>query len=158
MSRKEESEAREQQQQADDTITWSALSRRIAGGQVIPIISSAALSDQIFDMDSDNILGIDLLKPNPMGWSIDGWWRSYLPVSNSDPMGWSIEDQLAQEWAKSDEVKFPLNEQHWLPRVALYDRVVNHGTDEEAKTRYITWLKTYLLDSAEKSKVADIDT
>ena len=46
MSRKEESEAREQQQQADDTITWSALSRRIAGGQVIPIISSAALKER----------------------------------------------------------------------------------------------------------------
>lgn len=139
MSRQQESQARTQQR-ADDEINWGNLSRRIQTGQVIPIISNAVQTDRIFDLDGDNVPGIGTSR------------------LQANPLGWSIEDEIADAWAASDEVKFPLPEQHWLPRVALYDRVVNSEGDYDAKTRYLGWLKNYLLTIAEEYEVSDSDT
>ena len=106
---------------------WPELCRRIDVGQVIPIISNSVFNDQIFDIDGDQILGIS--------------------PGETNTGDWSIEEQLADAWA--EEVGFPLAEQHWLPRVALFDRVVNSTDDRAAKTRYLRWLKDALLYLAE---------
>ena len=126
---------RRQAQKAEQAGFWDELSRRIDAGQVIPIISNSVLSDQIFDIDGDQILGIS-------------------PEENN-PQGWSIGEQLADAWA--EEVGFPLPEQHWLPRVALFDRVVNSSDDRAANTRYLRWLKDSLLYLAEDDMDVDPD-
>ncbi|MDX1415736.1 MAG: SIR2 family protein [Candidatus Promineifilaceae bacterium] len=115
---------------------WPELCRRIEEGQVIPIISNSVIFDQIFDIDNDNILGI-----NPSG---------------ENPQGWTIGEQLADAWAA--EVGFPLSEQHWLPRVALFDRVVNSKDDLAAKSRYLNWLKDSLLYLATDDPEVDPQT
>ncbi len=115
---------------------WPELCRRIDAKQVIPIISNSVFNDQIFDIDGDQILGISPGEENPIGWS--------------------IEEQLADAWAA--KVGFPLTEQHWLPRVALFDRVVNSTDDRAAKTRYLNWLKDSLLFLAEDDEGVDPDT
>jgi hypothetical protein len=115
---------------------WPELCRRVEAGQVIPIISNSVFNDQIFDIDADQILGISPREKNPTGWS--------------------IEEQLADAWAA--EIGFPLSEQHWLPRVALFDRVVNSTDDRASKTRYLTWLKDSLLFLAEDDEEIDTET
>jgi len=124
---------RKQAQDTEQAGFWPELCRRIDAGQVIPIISNSVFNDQIFDIDGDQILGIS-----------DG---------EENPQGWSIEEQLADAWA--DEVGFPLAEQHWLPRVALFDRVVNSSDDRASKVRYLNWLKDSLLFLAEEDEEID---
>ncbi|MBV7330361.1 SIR2 family protein [Chloroflexi bacterium TSY] len=128
MSRAEEfaKRKRKQAQQAERAGFWPELCRRIAAGEVIPIISNAVFIDPIFDIDGAQILGISR--------------------GEELPFDWSIEEQLADTWAKI--VEFPLAEQHWMPRVALYDRVVNSQDNRHAKTRYLHFLKEFLLDLA----------
>lgn len=115
---------------------WPELCRRVDVGQVIPIIGNSVFNDQVFDIDNDQILGIS--------------------QGEEVPEGWSIEEQLADAWA--EEVGYPLPEQHWLPRVALFDRVVNSTDDLESKNRYLYWLKDTLLFLAKEDKSVDPDT
>jgi hypothetical protein len=138
MSRlKQKAERRRQEAQNQEQVGfWPELCRRIDAGQVIPIISNSVFNDHIFDMDGDGILGIS--------------------SGDENPQGWSIEEQLADAWAY--EVRFPLTEQHWLPRVALFDRVVNSRDDLDGKTRYLDWLKDSLLTLAEDDEEVDPDT
>ena len=124
---------RKQAQQIEQEGFWPELCRRIAAGQVIPIIGNSVFFDQIFDIDRDHIVGIS--------------------PGDENPKGWSIGEQLANAWA--GYVGFPLEEQHWLPRVALFDRVVNRSDDREAKTGYLNWLKRSLLFLAEKDPDVD---
>ena len=127
---------REEAQKVEQEEFWLELCRRINGGQLIPIISNAFYNDQIFDMDSDQIIGISNNEENLQGWN--------------------IEEQLADAWAA--EIGYPLPETHWLPRVALYDRVVNCHDDLGAKQRYLNWLKDSLLYLAQDDKDIDQDT
>ncbi|KAA3659987.1 MAG: SIR2 family protein [Chloroflexi bacterium] len=137
MSRLKERAARRRQQAKDDKQAgfWPELCRRIDAGQVIPIISNSVFNDHIFDIDGDRILGISAGEKNPDGWS--------------------IEEQLSDAWA--DEVGYPLPEQHSLPRVAQFDRVVNSTDDRAAKARYLNWLKDSLLFLAEDDEDIDPD-
>src|SRR5262245_42385754 len=114
MSRLKERAERNRQQARPEGF-WPELCRRINTGQMIPIISNAVHNDQIFDIDGDQIVGIS--------------------PSEENSQGWTIEEQLADAWAT--EIGYPLPEQNWLPRVALYDRVVNCPDDFSAKTRYL---------------------
>jgi hypothetical protein len=124
---------RKKAQQMQQEGFWPELCRRIDDGQVIPIIGNSVFFDQIFDIDGDQIVGISPGEDNPKGWSID--------------------EQLANAWAGA--VGFPLEEQHWLPRVALFDRVVNRTDERAAKTGYLNWLKGSLLYLAQMD--ADVD-
>lgn len=138
MSRLKEKQRRQREETPVDEQVgfWPELCRRIDMGQVIPIISNSVVNDHIFDIDGDGILGIS--------------------PDDENPEGWSIEEQLADAWA--DAVLFPLTEQHWLPRVALFDRVVNSRDDLDATSRYVNWLKESLLLLAEDDEDVDAET
>lgn len=109
---------------------WPELCPRIDDGQVIPIISNAISGDLIF---------ASLLEPDA---------DESDPAEEPNPLGWNAEDVIADAWA--EEVGFPLPDQHWLPRVALYVRVAKSKTVREAKNRYLNFLKDTLLFLAEK--------
>lgn len=113
-----------QQEQAGH---WLELCRRIEAGQVIPIVSNSIFNDQIFDIDGDGMLGIS--------------------SSETNPNNWNIQEQLSDAYAA--EINYPLNEQHRLALVTLFDRVFNGPDDSAAKTRYLNWLKDALLFLAE---------
>lgn len=115
---------------------WDDLSRRIKAGQVIPILSNSVRNDRIFDMDYDYDL-----RPSP-------------PEVDSDAVKLNVEEELAEEWAQ--EIGYPLSDKHRLARVAVYNRV-KCLDDEQAKTKYLRFLKEYLLDIAEgDEEVADL--
>lgn len=115
---------------------WPELCQRIADGQVIPIVSNAIFIDLVFAslLESD-----EEIDPNEV-----------------NPLGWNAEDLVADAWAS--DVGFPLPEQHWLPRVALYVRVAKSKTVREAKMRYLNFLKDSLIYLAEGEGAADADT
>ena len=97
---------RKEAQQEQQASFWPELCRRIEAGQVIPIVGNGVFNDQLFFLDDED----------------------------DDPearqtLGWSVEDKLADAWA--EEIGFPLAEQHWLPRVALFNRVINSSDDLE---------------------------
>lgn len=114
---------------------WPELCQRIADGQVIPIVSNAIFNDLIF---------ASLMEP-----------EADVDPAEVNPLGWNVEDLLADAWA--NDVGFPLPEQHWLPRVALYVRVTQSKTVREAKMRYLNFLKDSLILLAESEGVADAD-
>ena len=119
---------RKQAQDAEQAGFWPELCRRIDAGQVIPIISNSVFDEQLFFFDEEDEF----------------------------PEEWSIEERLTDVWAA--EVGYPLSEQHWLPRVALFDRVVNSTDDRASKVRYLQWLKETLLFLAEGNDEIDPDT
>ena len=127
---------RKQEQQQQQATFWPELCRRIAAGQVIPIVSNGVFFDQIFDIDSDGIIGVSADEENPQGWS--------------------IEEQLADAWA--EEIGFPLRDRQRLARVALYNRVVKSTDDRAARSSYLNWLKDALLFLAEHDPDVDPDT
>jgi hypothetical protein len=143
---------RKLKQEAEPAGFWPELCQRIADGQVIPIVSNAISNDLIF---------ASLLEPEPAPPAGDG-----QPAANGAPpadaaaagpdedsLGFNAEDLLADAWA--GEVKFPLPEQAWLPRVALYVRVVQSKTTREAKMRYLNFLKDMLTLLAEDGAMAE---
>jgi len=119
---------RKQTQDAEQAGFWPELCRRIDAGQVIPIISNSVFDEQVFFFDDEDEF----------------------------PKSWNIEERLTDVW--SAEVGYPLSEQHWLPRVALFDRVVNSTDDRASKVRYLNWLKETLLFLAEGDDEIDPDT
>ena len=118
---------RKQAQDAEQAGFWPELCRRIDAGQVIPIISNSVFEEQLFFLEDDE----------------------------ETPADWSIGERLTDAWAA--EVGYPLSEQHWLPRVALFDRVVNSPDDRASKVRYLNWLKETLLFLAENDGDVDPD-
>jgi hypothetical protein len=131
--RERSDQRRRDEQQAKQEGFWPDLCARIKEGQMIPIVSNALFNDMIFDMDGDQILGVgagEEVKGHP-----------------------SIEEQLAEAWAA--EIGFPLDEPNRLPRVALFDRVINSSDDRAAKRRYLNWLKDSLLFLAEDDEEVD---
>ncbi len=119
---------RKQSQDAEQAGFWPELCRRVDVGQLIPIISNSVFNDIIFDLGEDDQVNHDR----------------------------SIEEQLTDVWA--DEIQYPLPDQHGLPRVALFDRVVNSTDDRASKVRYLNWLKDTLLFLAEDDDFIDEET
>lgn len=134
---------REAAQQDKKKNFWPDLCERIEAGHVIPIISTAVVNDRLFDINSDQILGFG--------------------DKQDSPDGWSIEEQLARFWAT--EIGYPLPEMYHqskfplpLPRIALFDRVINSSDDRSAKIRYLAWLKETLLFLAEEDDAVSAET
>jgi hypothetical protein len=114
---------RKEKEAQGQELDWSEMCQSIDNGNLIPIISNAVMNDQLFDLDDDQIVGLSEGKTNPLGWS--------------------IEEQLAGTWA--EVIEFPLPQQYWLPRVALFDRVVNSRSHYGSKTRYLNFLKEFFI-------------
>ncbi len=119
---------RKQSQDTEQAGFWPELCRRIDVGQVIPIIGNSVFNELIFDLGDDD----ETLYSR------------------------SIEERLTDVWA--EEIQYPLPEQHWLPRVALFDRVINSTDDRASKVRYLNWLKDTLLFLAEDDNTIDEET
>ena len=95
----------------------SEIFQRISDGNVIPIVGNSVQFEQIFGSPTAD--------------------------SKSKAGSASINEQLAEIWAQ--EVGYPLTDTFDLARVALYNRVISDDS-EHAKRRYLTFLKTTLLD------------
>lgn len=119
------------------------LCKRIRQGKVIPVISNYLFDDLLFDPDK-------LTAINSMQYPAVQHMRESTP-------GWNIEDDLAVAWANEEKVGYPFPEQHWLPRVALYDRVINSMDMLDSKERYLNWLKRTLLDQAEQDPKIELE-
>jgi hypothetical protein len=124
---------RELEQQKEQATFWPELCRRIDAGQVIPIIGTAVFYEQLFDMDGDGVVGVSR--------------------GAKSGNGLSLEEQLAGAWAQG--IGFPFSGRHCLPDIALYNRVVKCRDDQEAKVRYLNWLKNALLALAEEDPEVD---
>jgi hypothetical protein len=97
---------------------WENILPSIRNGAVIPIISDSFRIEQIFRDGSDN---------------------------NSLANGPSIYEQLTTGWAQS--IGYPLEDKENLARVAQYF-LVEQKDDPHARTKYLEFLKTVLLDIA----------
>jgi hypothetical protein len=95
----------------------SELFQRISNGNVIPIIGNSVQFEQIFGSPP-----------------ADG---------ENDAGSASVNEQLAEIWAQN--IGYPLADTFDLARVALYNRVISDD-GEHAKRRYLSFLKTALLD------------
>lgn len=107
---------------------WGEFCTRIKDGTVIPIVSNAVYVDRIFATLLGRIGETD--------------------ESGDDTPPRTIDEQLAELWAES--IGYPLEDRHTLARVAQYQRTCS-ADDEHARRAYLTFLKTTLLDVAEKT-------
>jgi hypothetical protein len=111
---------------------WEDLNLRIKSGQVIPIISDSVRKDRIFarDYDPDLDLGMD--------------------EDDLDAVGLNVGEELAEVWA--ERIGYPWSQdRHQLARVAVYNRVCCLD-ERQAKTSYLRFLKTLLLEDAEEDE------
>jgi len=105
---------------------WTDLNLRIKDGEVIPVISNSVRNDRIFDIGYDYNAG--LAKEDPHVGEL------------------TIDEELAEEWA--EEIRYPMPDKRQLARVAVYNRIESDD-DEQAKRKYLRFLKEYMLDIAE---------
>jgi hypothetical protein len=113
---------------------WTELNLRIRSGEVIPIISNSVRNDRIFDFDYNHEFG-----------PADG---------DIDARRLTVDEELAEEW--SEEIGYPMTNRHLLARVAVYNRIKSDD-DQQAKRKYLRFLKEYLLDIAEEDEdVSDL--
>lgn len=124
---------------------WDALTKRISQGKVIPIIGSAVRNNRIFDVNDDQDLGIEGVDDD-------------FNTPQSDEFGLDVDAELAEIWA--DMIHYPLPDRFKLARVAQFNRVKSFDA-EQAKDKYLKFLKKALLDVAEydpelKDQVSDL--
>jgi hypothetical protein len=100
--------------------SWESILPRINQGVVIPIISSSFRIEQIF-RDGSETAG-----------EADG--------------ALAIHEQLTAEWANL--IDYPMQDKHNLARVAQY-YLVEQKDDPQARTRYLEFLKSFLLTIAQ---------
>jgi hypothetical protein len=96
--------------------SWESILPRISQGVVIPIISSSFRIEQIFRDGSET--------PGGAEGSL------------------SLNEQLITEWANL--IEYPMQDRHNLARVAQY-YLVEQKDDPQARTRYLEFLKSFLL-------------
>lgn len=117
---------------------WGELNRRIKEGTVIPIISNTVRNDYIFnltDTETDDQVAADVVAEEGEELTVD--------------------EQLAMLWA--EQLNYPFPDKNSLVRVAQYNQVESVDA-EEAKIKYLKFLKLCLLDLAEEvdERVADL--
>jgi hypothetical protein len=103
---------------------WNDINRRIRDGKIIPIIGNSVRNDRIFSLDGDETVSGD---------------------NGIEEVPLTTDEQLAEVWA--DSIGFPLQDRYELARVAQFNRVKSDDT-EQAKTKYLTFLKLALLNIA----------
>jgi len=101
---------------------WETIMPRISQGVVIPVISSSFRINQIF-RDGDD--------------------------ASSEQTPLSLNEQLITEWANL--IEYPMQDKHNLARVAQY-YLVEQKDDPQARTRYLEFLKSFLLTIAEEDE------
>ncbi len=129
IKRRRLSEVIKVQKDSTDQDFWTDLNRRIREGSVIPIIGNSVRTNRIFDIDFDYNVGLG-----------EG---NRLP--GADEL--NIDEELAEMWA--EHLQYPLAIRHNLAQVAMYNRVESADA-EQAKAKYLNFLKTCLLNLAEE--------
>ena len=109
---------------------WDDLSRRIRKGKVIPIIGNSVHGDRVFEIHTPEIPGTN----------------DDVPADDPEFV-MSVDEQLALLWA--DKLNYPFPDTNNLARVAQYN-LVNSDDAEQAKSRYLDFLKETLLELAQK--------
>ena len=152
---------------------WRDLNLRIKSGQVIPIISDSVRTERIFDLDYDYDLDLrtedgsfhapdmeaedDDLHTSDRETGDGGGHSLDKDEKDNDlhAASLNVEEELAEVWA--ERIGYPLvHDKHRLARVAVYNRVCCLD-EEQAKTNYLRFLKTLLLEDAEEDgEVADL--
>ena len=56
----------------------------------------------------------------------------------------TLEEQLTKKWA--ERIEYPMTDDHNLARVAQYDQVNQGGGGEKAKSKYLRFIKEFLLE------------
>jgi len=102
---------------------WESIMPRISQGVVIPIISSSFRIEQIFREGSE--------------------------ASGFEEGALSLNEQLVSEWANL--IGYPMQDKHNLARVAQY-YLVEQRDDPHARTKYLEFLKSFLLTIAHEDK------
>jgi len=106
---------------------WETIMPRISQGVVIPIVSSSFRIDQIFREADDTFAAENAL---------------------------TLTEQLIAEWANL--IAYPMQDKHNLARVAQY-YLVEQKDDPQARSRYLEFLKSFLLTiAAEDQNYADL--
>lgn len=120
---------------------WDDLNRRIRRGKIIPVVSNAVHGDRIFDISAAGTA-----TPPPMA--------APDPAEEVEPLP-TVDEQLALIWAA--HLSYPFPDSHLLARVAQYN-LVKSADPEQAKSRYLRFLKQTLLALAEANdpEAADI--
>ena len=103
--------------------SWESITPRISQGVVIPIISSSFRIEQIF--------------------------RDGSETSLAEEEALSLNEQLISEWANL--IEYPMQDKHNLARVAQY-YLVEQKDDPHARSRYLEFLKSFLLTIAHEDK------
>jgi len=112
-----------------EEVLWEDINRRIKDGEVIPILSNSVRNDKIFE----SALGI--LEQDPA--EVDRGEKADCLT---------VDEELAEVWAKS--IGYPLQDRYDLPIVAQFNRVESDD-DDQAKAKYLTFLKLALLNLLE---------
>jgi hypothetical protein len=99
----------------------------ISEGTVIPIISNSLRIEGIFR-------------------SISALTGKIPKTPRSSDEYLTINEQLTREWA--DSIQYPLPDDHNLARVAQYFQVHEKNDIAQAKTKYLNFLKMYLLENS----------
>ena len=108
---------------------WEDIMPRINQGIVIPIISNSFRIEQIFREEEEQ----------------------NEPAAEEE---FAIDEQLTAEWA--DWIEYPMQDKHNLARVAQYF-LVEQKDNPQARTKYLEFLKTFLLTIAkDDSDYADL--
>lgn len=102
---------------------WTTLCRAIDEQAFIPIISHSVRNDMIFGEEE--------------------------PVETGADTPYTIYEELAIEWA--NRLAYPLLDKYHLARVAQYNNVICENIPQ-AKTEYLDFIKSYLLDLAEEDE------
>ena len=97
----------------------------ISEGTVVPVISNSYRMEGIFKSIHD------LTDKIPK-----------VPRSSDEYL--TIHEQLTREWAES--IQYPLPDDHNLARVAQYFQIHEKNDIAQAKTKYLNFLKMYLLE------------
>lgn len=103
----------------------------VQSGTVIPIISNSFRLDDIFSGEEELL---DKIAEDKVEF---------------DDVDLTIDEQLTKKWAEF--IEYPMMDDHNLARVAQYFQV-EQDNSERAKSKYLTFLKNYLLDLNETSR------
>ncbi len=108
-----------------------AINKHIENGNIVPIISNALRNNHIFDVDFNRDVGVAKHKTRV-----------------SDTATLNIDEELAEIWA--DVIDYPMPTRNRLAQIAQYNRIINRNDPQLANSEYLSFLKVYLLEIAEK--------
>lgn len=119
----------------DSDLLDDMLMSSVSEGTVVPVISNSFRMNAIYQTIGD--LNNKIPKE---------------PRSSDEYL--TIFEQVTREWAET--IEYPLPDDHNLARVAQYFQVRERNDIAQAKTKYLNFLKMYLLDNSQSDEFQSI--